>query len=76
MLNGMKNFAMPKMDMGGMMSFNQGGSVRKESNETFTLNLDFGSAKLPLKVVGDPMTMRKQIRSIERELGKMRLSRA
>jgi hypothetical protein len=39
------------------------------------LNLAVGNASLPLKVVGNPNTMRTQIKRFEKELSKMRLSK-
>jgi hypothetical protein len=74
MVNRMKSFTVPKMNMGGIVqSFRDGGPVR--SHEIFTLNLQAGAATLPLKVVGNPNTMRQNVRRFEKELDRMRLSR-
>lgn len=72
MVNRMKSFSVPKFNMGGLVpSYNQGGLVN--SHEVFTLNLQVGSAKLPLKVAGNPNAMRQQIKMFEKELSRMRL---
>ena len=78
MINRMKSFSMPKFNMGGMVqAFAQGGGVQKVNEpEVFTLNLQAGSAKMPLKVIGNPKNMRQTIRAFEKELSKMRLSNA
>jgi len=73
MLNGLKSHSIPSM-RGITQAFAQGGKVNKQSSETFTLNLTAGSAKLPLQVVGNPSTMRQQVKAFEKELGRMRLS--
>jgi len=78
-VNSLKSFSVPKFNMGGLVqSFAQGGGVRKVSDfgDTMTLNLQFGSAKLPLRVVGNPQTTRQAIRSFEKELSRMRLANA
>jgi hypothetical protein len=73
-VNSLKSFSVPKFNMGGFVqSFAQGGSVRRDEG-TMTLNLQFGAAKLPLRVVGNPNTTRQMIRSFEKELSRMRLS--
>ena len=77
MINGLKSHSMPSININGIaQAFAQGGKVNKQSSETFTLNLTAGSAKLPLQVVGNPSTMRQQVKAFEKELGRMRLSHA
>ncbi len=72
MINKMNSFTIPKFNLGGLVpSYNQGGLVN--SHEVFTLNLQAGSAKLPLKVAGNPNVMRQQIKMFEKELSRMRL---
>jgi hypothetical protein len=72
MINKMKSFAIPKFNLGGLVPlYNQGGLVN--SHEVFTLNLQVGSAKLPLKIAGNPNTTRQQIKMFEKELSRMRL---
>jgi len=75
MINSMKSFHVPKFAMGGMIPALAGSNVvRSKVDETFTINLQAGSAKLPLQVVGSPSSMRGTIRQFEKELGRMRLS--
>lgn len=75
MINSLKSFRMPKFAAGGMVPALANTSVvRSKVDETFTINLQAGSAKLPLQVVGSPATMRGTIRSFEKELSRMRLS--
>jgi TP901 family phage tail tape measure protein len=75
MVNNMKSFVVPKFNLGGAVpAFANGGSVR--NNEVITLNLQVGTAALPLTVVGNPTTMRQNIRAFEKELSRMRLSHA
>jgi hypothetical protein len=77
MINGLKNFSIPKFNTNNMVqAFASGGSVQSRHQETFTLNLAIGQTKVPLRVVGNPTTVRKQIKTLERELDKMRLSHA
>jgi len=75
-INGLKSFSMPTFNMSAIPAFAGGGSVGKTSHEIFTINLQAGSAKLPLQVVGNPNTMRSTIKMFERELSKMKLSRS
>jgi hypothetical protein len=75
-INSLRSFSMPSFNMGAIPAFANGGPVRSTDHGTFTLNLQAGSASLPLKVVGNPATMRTTIRSFERELSRMKLSRA
>lgn len=76
-LNGMRNPLTPKFNLGGLVqSFSGGGSVRNQSEEVFTLNLTLGEKSLPLKVIGKPVTVRQQVKILEKELTKMRLSYA
>lgn len=72
-INGLKSFSVPKFNMGAIPAYAGGGMVR--SHEVFTLNLQAGSATLPLKVVGKPASIRQSIRQFEKELSKVRLSR-
>ena len=74
-LNGLKSRpSIPRFAMGGMVpAFAGGGMARNQ--EVFTLNLQAGSATLPLKVVGNASTMRQNVRRFEKELDRMRLSR-
>jgi hypothetical protein len=75
MINNMRSFVMPKFNMGGIVqAFANGRPVK--SNETMTLNLQVGSAMLPLTVVGNVPSMRQNIRAFEKELSRMRLSHA
>jgi hypothetical protein len=75
MINSMKSFHVPKFAKGGMIPAIAGSNVvRSKIDETFTINLQAGSAKLPLQVVGSPSSMRGTIRQFEKELGRMRLS--
>lgn len=77
LINGMKQYTTPKFNMKGItQAFAQGGMVQNNRAEVFTLNLQAGETKLPLKVMGNPQTMRQQIKAFEKELGKMRLSHA
>lgn len=74
MLNGLKSgFSVPKMTTTGIPAFAGGGSVG--SLETFNLNLNVGSEKIPLKVIGNPDSMRNTVKRLEKELGKIKLSR-
>ena len=74
MLNSIKSgFSVPKFNAAGIPAFAGGGSVG--SLETFNLNLNVGSEKIPLKVIGNPDSMRNTIKRLEKELGKIKLSR-
>lgn len=75
-INSMKSFAMPKFNMQGIQAFAGGGVVKSIDHGSFTLNLTAGNTKLPLTVVGNPNTMRMQIKKFEKELSRMKLSRA
>jgi hypothetical protein len=73
MVNSMRNFTVPKFAMGGVVpSFASGGSVK--GNEVITLNLQLGKTNVPLQVVGNTATMRQNVKMLEKELARMRLS--
>jgi TP901 family phage tail tape measure protein len=70
-VNSLKSFNVPKFNMGGVVPAL---ASRTRSEEVFTLNLQAGSAKLPLQVLGNSNSMRNNIRQFEKELSRMRLS--
>jgi TP901 family phage tail tape measure protein len=71
-INNLKTFSVPNFKA-PTQNFAQGGIVRQLS-EVFTLNLQVGNEAVPLKVVGNPQTTRQQIKRLETELARMRLS--
>ncbi|MFA5394418.1 MAG: phage tail tape measure protein [Methanogenium sp.] len=72
MINNMRSFSVPRINTRSIMpAYAEGGLVK--NHEVFTLNLSAGSAKVPLKVVGSPGSVRTQIKQLEKELSKMRL---
>lgn len=75
-INSLRSFSMPSFNMGAVPAFANGGLVKNTDHGTFTLNLQAGSATMPLKVVGNPATMRTTIKMFEKELSRMKLSRA
>jgi hypothetical protein len=70
----MKSVSVPKMPSVAIPAYANGGLVNTQ--ETFNLNISVGSATMPLKVVGRSSDIRSQIKRIEKELSKMRLSHA
>ena len=74
-VNSLKSFTAPKFNLAAVPAFASGGLVRSVDQGTFTLNLAVGNSSIPLKVVGNPNTMRTQIKRFEKELSKMRLSK-
>jgi hypothetical protein len=75
MLNGIKNMSLPKINMAPLMqSFATGGAVRSQSMDVMTLNLDFGIKSIPLQVIGKPSVLREQIKTMQKEMKKMRLA--
>jgi TP901 family phage tail tape measure protein len=74
-VNSLKSFTAPKFNLAAVPAFASGGLVRSVDQGTFTLNLAVGNSSIPLKVVGNPNTMRTQIKRLEKELSKMRLSK-
>lgn len=74
-VNNLRSFTVPKFTRNSHIpAFASGGPVKEQSNQVFTLNLQAGGTKLPLKVVGDPYSTRKMIKQFEKELTKMGLS--
>jgi hypothetical protein len=73
-VNSLKSFSVPRFNMGGLVQSFAGGGLVK-NREVFTLNLQSGSATLPLTVMGKPSSVRQSLRQFEKEISRMRLSR-
>jgi TP901 family phage tail tape measure protein len=74
MINSIKSgFSVPRMTTSGIPAFAGGGAVGPL--ETFNLNLTVGSERIPLKVIGNPDSMRNTVKRLEKELAKLKLSR-